>query len=139
MKRFLLVLLLVTVSCDKKFKAPKPDRLIDQSVMEEILYDINLLKAVNSKNYKILKDNNIQPDVYIYEKYNIDSLELRQNIAYYASASLKKSKEMEQRMGLRFEEKKLLIEKRIDDKSKINDRKDSLRFLNKKSTKDRRK
>ena len=46
---------------------------------------------------------------------------------------------MEQRIGLRFEEKKLLIEKRIDDKSKIKNRKDSLLLLNKKSTKDIRK
>ena len=45
MFRILLILLFVTVSCDKNFTAPEPDNLIEKGVMEEILYDISLLKA----------------------------------------------------------------------------------------------
>jgi len=124
----LLVLLLITVSCDKKFVAPEPDNLIDQSVMEEILYDIKLLKASKSKSYKVLKDNNVQADLYIYEKYKIDSLTLRQNIEYYATKSFKKSKEIEGNIKAGFEVKKAAVEKRIADSLKAKKAKDSVQL-----------
>jgi len=128
MKRFLLVLLLIIVSCDKSFKTPEPDNLIDQPVMEEILYDISLLKAAKSKSYKIIKDNNVQADVYIYEKYKIDSITLRQNIEYYATTSFKKSKEIEERIRLRFDADKAKVEKIIQDSLKIKKDKDSVKL-----------
>jgi len=128
MKRFLLVLLLIIVSCDKSFKTPEPDNLIDQPVMEEILYDISLLKAAKSKSYKIIKDNNVQADVYIYEKYKIDSITLRQNIEYYTTTSFKKSKEIEERIRLRFDADKAKVEKIIQDSLKIKKDKDSVKL-----------
>ena len=131
MRFFLLVLLLVTVSCDKSFKAPEPDNLIDQPVMEEILYDISLLKAAKSKSYKILKDNNVQADLYIYEKYKIDSITLRQNIEYYATFSFKKTKGIEERIKLRFEAEKAQIEKIILDSLKIKKDIDSVKLSGK--------
>ena len=131
MRFFLLVLLLVTVSCDKSFKAPEPDNLIDQPVMEEILYDISLLKAAKSKSYKILKDNNVQADLYIYEKYKIDSITLRQNIEYYATFSFKKAKGIEERIKLRFDAEKAQIEKIIQDSLKIKKDIDSVKLSGK--------
>jgi len=133
MRFLLLVLLLVTVSCDKSFKAPEPDNLIDQPVMEEILYDINLLKAAKSKSYKILKDNNVQADVYIYEKYQIDSTTLRQNVEYYATFSFKKTKEIEERIKLRFDTEKAQIEKIIQDSLKKKRDTDSVNLSGKKN------
>jgi len=127
MKRFLLILLLITVSCDKSFKAPEPDNLIDQPVMEEILYDISLLKAAKSKSYKILKDNKVQADVYIYEKYKIDSITLRQNIEYYATESFKTAKEIEERIKLRFEADRSKVEKIIQDSLKKQKKLDSVK------------
>jgi len=132
MRFLLLVLLLVTVSCDKSFKAPEPDNLIDQPVMEEILYDINLLKAAKSKSYKILKDNNVQADVYIYEKYQIDSTTLRQNVEYYATFSFKKTKEIEERIKQRFDTEKAQIEKIIQDSLKKKRDTDSVNLSGKK-------
>jgi len=135
MCRILIILLFVTVSCDKNFKAPKPDNLIEQPVMEKILYDIKLLQASKSKKFKVLKDNNVQSDVYIYQKYKIDSITLRQNIAYYATVSFKKRKEIEERIRLQFvankeaigeEAKEMLEEKKIEDG--VKKVKDSLRF-----------
>jgi hypothetical protein len=136
MKRFLLILLLITVSCDKSFKAPEPENLIDQPVMEEILYDISLLKAAKSKSYKILEDNNVQADVYIYEKYKIDSITLRQNIDYYATKSFKKAKEIEERIKLRFDTEKIEIEKVIQDSLKKKKVKDSIKLSNKRNVKE---
>ena len=138
MKRFLLILLLITVSCDISFKAPEPDNLIDQPVMEEILYDISLLKAAKSKSYKILEDNNVQADIYIYEKYKIDSITLRQNIEYYATKSFKKAKEIEERIRLRFDAENAEIEKAIQDGLKKKKEKDSIKLSNKKAVKELR-
>ena len=42
MKGLLLFFFLIVISCDKSFKAPQPEILLKQSVMEEILYDISL-------------------------------------------------------------------------------------------------
>lgn len=124
MKNILLILVLILVSCDRSFQAPEPEELIEQSKMEDILFDIELLKASKSKNYRILKDNNMQVDVYIYEKYNLDSITLRENIAYYASSSFKKYKEIENNVKLRFisEKEKIEVEiKVLDSLKKIED------------------
>jgi len=116
------------VSCDKTFVAPEPDNLIEQPVMQEILYDIKLLKASKSKNYKVLKDNNVQADLYIYEKYKIDSITLRQNIEYYATKSFKKSKEIEENIKAQFKAEKAAIEKKITDSLKAKREKDSIQI-----------
>jgi len=129
MYKLLLILLLITVSCDKKFVAPEPDNLIEQSVMEGILYDIKLLKASKSKSYKVLKDNNVQADLYIYQKYKIDSITLRQNIEYYATESFKKSKEVEENIKAQFEANKAALEKSIADKIKTDKARDSIKKI----------
>jgi hypothetical protein len=113
------------MSCDKTYKAPEPELLIEQKVMEDILYDIKLLKSSRSKNYRILKDNNVQVDAYIYEKYKLDSITLRENIAYYASASFKTYKEIENNIKLRFEAEKEKIEKEISVRDSLNKIKDN--------------
>lgn len=120
MHRFLLIIMLLLVSCDKSFKALEPEHLIEQEVMEDILYDINLLKAAKSKNYRILKDNNIQIDAYIYEKYDLDSITLRENIAYYATESFKKYKELENNIRLRFVTEKNKLELDVNKRDSIN-------------------
>lgn len=112
--------MLLLVSCDKSFKALEPEHLIEQEVMEDILYDINLLKAAKSKNYRILKDNNIQIDAYIYEKYDLDSITLRENIAYYATESFKKYKELENNIRLRFVTEKNKLELDVNKRDSIN-------------------
>jgi hypothetical protein len=94
--------------------------------MEDILYDIKLLKASKSKNYRILKDNNVQVDAYIYEKYKLDSITLRENIAFYASASFKTYKEIENNIKLRFEAEKKKVEKEIEERDSLKKTKDSL-------------
>ncbi len=102
-KYFLLFLIVFFTSCDKKVSAPKPDHLLEQQQMEDILFDIKFLAAAKSKKYKILKDNNVQVDSLIYQKHKIDSTILYQNIAYYTTHSYKTYKEIEHNIQLRFE------------------------------------
>lgn len=121
---FLLSIFLLT-ACDKSFKDPKPENFIEKEVMEDIMYDIKLLSSARSKNFKLLKDNNVNSSEYIYNKYKIDSLTLRQNIDYYSTYSFKRFKEMEMNIRKRYEQEK----KKINAELKLND---SVSKMNKK-------
>ncbi len=78
---FLIIGILVW-GCSKE-KTSKPSNLIPQDQMEEILYDLSMLQAVRSANYTLYQTENINPEQYIYKKYNIDSLQFAQSHRYY--------------------------------------------------------
>ena len=87
---FLFVSLFV-LSCSKN-PVPKPDNLLDEEVMVNIIYDITILQATDgSMSYK-LSDHNIKMDQYIFEKYKIDSITYRENQRYYAADARKYKK-----------------------------------------------
>ena len=68
-----------------KNPVPKPDNLLDEEVMVNIIYDISIIQATDgSMSYK-LSDHNIKMDQYIFEKYKIDSITYRENQRYYAA------------------------------------------------------
>ncbi|GAA4280611.1 DUF4296 domain-containing protein [Gaetbulibacter aestuarii] len=68
-----------------QFEAPdKPDNLIPEDKMIDILIDAKLIGISNSANKKVMRDSGINPDNYIFKKYNIDSLQFAQSNDYYA-------------------------------------------------------
>ena len=85
MKKFLLLVIgIVIISCSKN-PAPKPDNLLDDEVMTNILFDIAVLQAAEGTMTYRLTENNIKVNTFIYEKYKIDSTTYYQNQLYYAS------------------------------------------------------
>ena len=97
---FLFVSLFV-LSCSMN-PVPKPDILLDEEVMVNIIYDISILQATDgSMSYK-LSDHNIKMDQYIFEKYKIDSITYRENQRYYA-ADARKYKKIYKKVIERFE------------------------------------
>lgn len=93
MKKFLvLVMSLVLSSCSKN-PVPKPDPLLDDEVMTNILFDIAILQTAEGSMPYRLAENNIKVNTFIYDKYKIDSLTYYQNQKYYAADS-KKYKQM---------------------------------------------
>lgn len=94
MKKYFLILLatLVIYAC-KDNVVKKPDRLLSEAEMTEILYDLSILGAIQSNYPAKLKGLGIDGFDYIYDKYNIDSLQLAQNNVYYAT-DVKKYKRM---------------------------------------------
>lgn len=80
---FILIALVVVLSCKKNI-AEKPEHLLSEGEMEDVLYDISLLQAIKSFQPQTLTDNNINVKTYIYNKYKIDSLTFAQNNTYYA-------------------------------------------------------
>ena len=106
MKKLLFIIATLTLfSCDENFRNNKPDKLIDQNTMENILYDIKIINAARSKNFTTMREKKVEGDNYIYEKYKIDSVTLRQNIDYY-STSFKKYKEIHENVKRRFAREK---------------------------------
>ncbi|WP_159799680.1 DUF4296 domain-containing protein [Flavobacterium sp. MK4S-17] len=124
MKKIIPVLLCIvcfTAACRHTI-AEKPDDLIEQEEMVDILYDIAVLQAFKSYNPKILDDNNINSETYIYKKYGIDSLTFADNHKYYAAdlANYEKiQKEVSERLKNRKTELDSLIKKEEPKKPEI--------------------
>jgi hypothetical protein len=99
----LFLLFAILISCQKP-AVQKPDNLIDEEVMVDIMYDISVLEAMKSQKAVVLETNNINPNTYIYKKYKIDSLQFANSDKFYAS-DIKKYKEIFDKVNKRMEEK----------------------------------
>ena len=80
----LLVFMLALTGCQNVERPQKPDHLLDEDQMTDILYDIAILKSIKTYNVNDMRALDINPDTFIYKKYDIDSLQLARNISYYA-------------------------------------------------------
>ncbi|WP_130733387.1 DUF4296 domain-containing protein [Flavobacterium sp. J27] len=108
MKKIIFLALLVCFSCNEN-PVSKPDRLLDEDIMVDILYDTALLQAAESYLPNTLTENKIRIKNYIYLKYNIDSVTYYQNQRYYAS-DFKKYKNMFEQVSERIERNKTEID-----------------------------
>lgn len=84
---FLFSLLLAVVfSCGKSnIEKPEiPENLISESKMVEILYDMSLLSAAKGVNKKLLENKGVHPKEFVYNKYEIDSVQFAESNAYYS-------------------------------------------------------
>ncbi|MDX1543776.1 MAG: DUF4296 domain-containing protein [Christiangramia sp.] len=80
----LLLLLVISVSCQNLNKTEKPDDLIPEDKMIEVLTELSLLHAARNYNKFKLEKTGIRPDEYIYKKFEIDSLQFERSNNYYA-------------------------------------------------------
>ena len=76
--------LVLVVSCSRN-PVPKPDQLLDEETMENIMYDVAVLQGASANAPEQLIEKNINPKDYIYKKYKIDSATFHQNNRYYAA------------------------------------------------------
>lgn len=103
-KLFALFLLLTTLISCQNSAISKPDNLLDEEVMVNIMYDIYILEALKSQKAFVLEENKINANTYIYKKYKIDSLQFALSDRFYAS-DLDKYKEIFEKVNRRIEEK----------------------------------
>ena len=83
-KIFSLVLsVFLLCSCSDVQKRQKPDKLLPESQMVEIYTDMVLLDAINKSVSKKFQSYNLNASDHFYNKYNIDSTTLADNMAYY--------------------------------------------------------
>ncbi|APU09730.1 DUF4296 domain-containing protein [Cellulophaga lytica] len=86
MKKFLTLLLVIaTVASCAESAIKKPDNLISEEEMVDILYDLALITAAKNTNSNVLVENNVKTMPYIYKKYNIDSTQFADSDIYYAA------------------------------------------------------
>lgn len=92
MKHFLFLFgTIFLISCSNN-PTPKPDNLLDEEVMVDIIFDISILQAADGAYTYKLAESNIEMDQFLYKKYNIDSTTYSQNQRYYASDPAKYKK-----------------------------------------------
>lgn len=132
--KFIKVFLIVCVfcSCQNIEEVKKPDNLIPEDKMVEVLTELNLLNSAKNYNKRILEETGIQPDKYLYTKYDIDSLQLAESTTYYA----KKYDEFDgiyQKVKQNLEAMKTKLEVIREEEQRIED---SIRALDTKDTKD---
>jgi hypothetical protein len=125
------ILTLTLFSCSNR-TIEKPDNLIDEAKMENILYDLALLQAIKGNDPKLLPKNNIDPKKYVFQKYKIDSLQFVNSNKYY-SADIENYKTIYERVLERIKNNKIKAEKTLKKATKAKQKKakDSIAKSNK--------
>jgi len=79
------IILLLIFGCNNSIEKPKkPDNLISEVVMVDIMYDAFILNSAKGVNKRMLENNGIFPENYIFDKYNVDSTQFANSNNYYA-------------------------------------------------------
>ncbi|TPV34627.1 DUF4296 domain-containing protein [Paucihalobacter ruber] len=126
----LFVCIWVVFSCGKEIKPEKPKNLIPEKEFTEILLDMFVINSAKGVNKKVLEENGLKPEAYIYEKYQIDSLQFVKSNEYYAFDS-KKYAEILNNVKQNVENQKKIFEKQLEEEEAENKRRlDSIRALN---------
>ena len=81
-----LILFVLFIACEANTVNPPPAILIPEDTMEQILYDINLLKTIKNNRFGVETTKEILNNNYILRKYNIADSTLKQNQTYYAQS-----------------------------------------------------
>jgi hypothetical protein len=85
MKRLIYILICVFFSCNSAVENPKkPENLISEEKMVDIMYDVFLLNSAKGVNKKLLENNGVFPEQYVFEKHKIDSIQFANSNNYYA-------------------------------------------------------
>ncbi|GGD21885.1 DUF4296 domain-containing protein [Hyunsoonleella pacifica] len=79
----LLCMVLGLTSCYRYNKPDKPKNLIPKDKMVHVLLDLKYLGAITGKDKKVLDSAKVNPEGYVYKKYNVDSTQFAESNAYY--------------------------------------------------------
>lgn len=119
----------LALSCHNEVKIEKPKDLIPESQFSEILYDMFLINSAKGVNKKLLEDEGIFPEEYIFKKHNIDSLRFASSNKYYAFNQKTYDKILNQ-VKQRVEREKGIYQKELDAEEAANKkRQDSIKAL----------
>lgn len=84
MKKLFYITICFFFSCNSGIEKPqKPENLIPEEKMIDIMYDVFLLNSAKGVNKIILEVNGVMPEKYIFEKYSIDSTQFAESNNYY--------------------------------------------------------
>ena len=72
------------ISCQDIERSPEPEDLIPPEKMVEILTDISLVHGARTYNKSVMESKGINPEEFIWERHDIDSLQFVRSNNYYA-------------------------------------------------------
>ena len=117
MKKIFLVIV-VLFGCNKNVqKIPIPDNLISEEKMVEVIYEMTLISVSKGVNRIILENNGVIPEKYIFEKYNIDSLQFALSNEFYSN-DLNRYLDIYDRVKVKLQENKQIIMDSIENYKK---------------------
>jgi hypothetical protein len=106
---FLVLAVYLVWSCSDVQKRTEPEHLLSQEEMTEIYTDMLMLDAVYRTNPKKFESYQLEPTAHIYNKFDIDSLTLAQNMSYY-NLDFEANSEIYEQVRKNIERKKQLID-----------------------------
>lgn len=81
---FSIFVLLIITNCQNLNKNIIPEQLLSEEQMTLILLDISKLKIIKSNHFEELRSSGINPSEFLCLKYDLDSITLNENLAYYS-------------------------------------------------------
>lgn len=119
----LLILFILSFSfysCQEVEEVKKPDDLISEQKMVDVLTDLSILNAAKNHNKRMLESKGVQPDKFLYEKHDIDSLQFAQSTDYYAK-NFDRLEIIYERVKQNLEEVKREYEERQEEEKNLSD------------------
>lgn len=84
-RTFLLIFMSLTlVACQDINKSEKPNDLIPEDKMVDLIAEISIVQSARNFNKRIFENTGVKWQKYIFEKYDIDSLQFKRSNDYYA-------------------------------------------------------
>lgn len=83
-KKVILLACLIWLGCAPQNSVERPEQLISPEKMEDVLYDLSLIKALKNTNFQTEESKSILTPDYLFTKHNIDSLQWEENLRYYS-------------------------------------------------------
>ncbi len=85
MKKIIFIVV-IFFGCNKDSqKITAPENLISQEKMIDVIYEMTLINVSKGVNRSVLENNGVVPDIYIYNKYKIDSLQFALSNEFYSN------------------------------------------------------
>ena len=82
----LIFIVVIFFGCNKDSqKITAPENLISQKKMIDVIYEMTLISVSKGVNRRVLEYNGVVPEKYIFNKYNIDSLQFALSNEFYSN------------------------------------------------------
>ena len=127
--RFLIIALsFLCLQCENNRidRPSKPDKLLSEDKMVEVIYDMTVVSAAKGLNRRIIENKGIYPEEFVYRKHGIDSIIFSESNEYY-SYDIKQYERIYQRVKEKLQADKARFTKMVESDR---NRKDSISDLN---------
>ena len=117
MKKIIFIVV-IFFGCNKDSqKITAPENLISQEKMIDVIYEMTLISVSKGVNRIILENSGVIPEKYIFEKYNIDSLQFALSNEFYSN-DLNRYLDIYNRVKVKLQENKQIIMDSIENYEK---------------------